>query len=88
MGNRRADRQDRTRECLEQEVEFVVPTVDRRGEIVDRQTHRARQYTQDLGDGAILEMVAIPGGTFAMGSPEGRGYDDEHPQHEVTVAPF
>jgi formylglycine-generating enzyme required for sulfatase activity len=88
MGSKRADRQDRTRERLGQEIEFVVPTVDRRGEIVDRKTHRARQFTQDLGNGAILEMVAIPGGTFAMGSPEGRGYDDEHPQHEVTVAPF
>jgi formylglycine-generating enzyme required for sulfatase activity len=88
MGSKRAGVQDRTRERLEQEVEFVVPTVDRRGEIVDRRAHRAWQFTQDLGNGAILEMVAIPGGTFTMGSPVGRGYDDEHPQHEVTVAPF
>jgi hypothetical protein len=45
MGGKRADVQDHTRERLEQEGEFVVPTVDRRGEIVDRQTHRARQFT-------------------------------------------
>jgi formylglycine-generating enzyme required for sulfatase activity len=35
-------------------------------------------------------MVAIPRGKFLMGSPEdepGR-YDDESPQHEVTVQPF
>ena len=34
-------------------------------------------------------MVAIPGGTFTMGSPENeRGStDDERPQHEVTVQP-
>jgi len=30
-------------------------------------------------------MVWLPGGTFLMGSPEGVGDDDEHPQHEVTL---
>jgi formylglycine-generating enzyme required for sulfatase activity/uncharacterized caspase-like protein len=35
-----------------------------------------------------LEMVAIPGGKFWMGSPDGVGYDDERPRHEVTIAPF
>ena len=32
-------------------------------------------------------MVAIPGGKFRMGSLEGEGYDEERPQHEVTVQP-
>ena len=35
-------------------------------------------------------MVAIPGGTFLMGSPadeKGRN-DDEGPQHPVTLKPF
>jgi formylglycine-generating enzyme required for sulfatase activity len=37
-----------------------------------------------------LEMVAIPGGTFIMGSPpeELRHQKDESPQHSVTVQPF
>ncbi len=37
-----------------------------------------------------LEMVAIPSGKFVMGSPpdEPERYDDESPQHEVTVLPF
>ncbi|MGB3135353.1 MAG: formylglycine-generating enzyme family protein, partial [Nodosilinea sp.] len=37
-----------------------------------------------------LEMVAIPGGPFTMGSPpdEPERYDRESPQHEVTVQPF
>ena len=35
-------------------------------------------------------MVAILGGTFTMGSPESEkgSYDDERPQHNVTVSPF
>ena len=30
-------------------------------------------------------MVWLPSGTFLMGSPEGVGYDSEHPQHAVTL---
>ena len=33
-------------------------------------------------------MVAIPGGTFLMGSLESEGYDSEKPQHKVAVKPF
>ena len=50
----------------------------------------ANYFGQDLGNGVILEMVAIPGGTFIMGSPEneeGISYG-ESPQHQVTVPPF
>jgi formylglycine-generating enzyme required for sulfatase activity len=35
-----------------------------------------------------VEMVAIPGGKFWMGSPKGVGHDDERPRHEVAIAPF
>jgi formylglycine-generating enzyme required for sulfatase activity len=43
-----------------------------------------------LGNGITLEMVAIAGGTFLMGSStnEKDSYEDERPQHEVTVPPF
>ena len=43
---------------------------------------------ENLGNGVVLEMVAIPGGKFLMGSPEGVGYDRERPQHQVTIQPF
>ncbi|MFN5593544.1 MAG: TIR domain-containing protein, partial [Aphanizomenon sp.] len=53
-------------------------------------TKNANYFGEDLGDGVTLEMVAIPGGTFIMGSPENEeGYQSsESPQHEVTVPPF
>ena len=44
------------------------------------------QETQEV----VLEMVAIPRGSFTMGSPEaeeGR-YKDESPLHDVTLEPF
>ena len=35
-----------------------------------------------------LVFRLIPGGSYLMGSPEGVGYGDERPQHEVRVEPF
>jgi formylglycine-generating enzyme len=34
------------------------------------------------------DMVWIAGGAFGMGSPDGEGASDEHPQHEVNVKGF
>ncbi|MDB9537926.1 SUMF1/EgtB/PvdO family nonheme iron enzyme [Dolichospermum planctonicum CS-1226] len=47
-------------------------------------------FTEDLGKGVKLEMIAIPGGTFWMGSPanEAERGDNESPQHQVTVPSF
>jgi iron(II)-dependent oxidoreductase len=35
-----------------------------------------------------LDWVMIPGGTYWMGAPDGEGYLDEYPVHEVTVSSF
>ncbi len=42
------------------------------------------------GTSVSFQMVAVPGGTFLMGSPETEEYrdPDEGPAHEVTVSPF
>ena len=48
-------------------------------------------YTESIpGTDLTFEMIAVPGGTFLMGSPasETGRKDDEGPQHEVTVSPF
>jgi len=71
-----------------QEIAFETVTVSRQGQIIGREQRRAQQFVEEMGHGVILELIAIPGGAFLMGSAQGRGYDDERPQHRVKVAPF
>ena len=60
---------------------------------------QAQYLTVDLGAGTILEMVAIPGGNFLMGTEDeeiarmcekhtAEYFKAEKPQHEVTVQAF
>jgi formylglycine-generating enzyme required for sulfatase activity len=69
---------------------FDVVTVNGVGTEINRRSHKVNYYTEILPEGLNLEMVAIPSGTFWMGSPnsETNTSDSEHPQHQVTVAPF
>lgn len=69
---------------------FEVVTVDATGKITNRRNCEAKYQVEDLGNGVTLEMVQIPGGRFTMGSPltEAGRYDDESPQHQVTVPSF
>ncbi len=46
------------------------------------------EYREQLPNGVVLEMVAIPAGSFLMGSPDGEGSDNERPQHQVKVPGF
>jgi formylglycine-generating enzyme required for sulfatase activity len=71
-----------------QEIEFTIVTLNERGTIQDRPVHRAKQFVEPLGNGLDLEMIALLGGMFRMGTLGKQGYDDERPVHQVTVAPF
>jgi formylglycine-generating enzyme required for sulfatase activity len=73
-----------------QRFDFEVVTVDVRGNISSPQRRQAKFMSEDLGSGAILEMIAIPGGRFAMGSPttEAQREHNESPLHPVNISPF
>jgi formylglycine-generating enzyme required for sulfatase activity len=70
--------------------DFDVVIVNSRGQEVERHRGQARFFSENLGNGISLEMVAIPGGSFHMGAPETEldWVESESPQHLVTVAPF
>jgi formylglycine-generating enzyme required for sulfatase activity/predicted Ser/Thr protein kinase len=84
---------------LLQRFEFDVTTLEKRHSgllgmnvvwEISRCRSQAKFFAEDLGNGEFLETVAIPGGTFLMGSPdseEGRS-NNESPQHLVTIKPF
>jgi len=67
-----------------------VVKVNRVGQIIQREQRLGRYFTEDLGNGVILDMAVIPGGSFIMGSPDGEkgSLSDERPQHQVTIQPF
>jgi formylglycine-generating enzyme required for sulfatase activity len=69
---------------------FQTAQINNNGTEIKRITKNANYFGEDLGDRVTLEMVAIPGGTFIMGSPENEeGYhSSQSPQHQVTVPPF
>jgi formylglycine-generating enzyme required for sulfatase activity len=73
-----------------QTFSFEVVTTDATGSITNRRNASAKYFTEDLGNGVLLEMVEIPGGTFMMGSPanEAERGSDENPQRQVTVPSF
>jgi formylglycine-generating enzyme required for sulfatase activity len=67
---------------------FEIVRVNAKGEEIKKESKQSQYFSQDLGNDITLEMVAIPGRTFTMGSPAGEGDNDEKPQHQVTVPPF
>jgi len=78
---------------------FEVVRVNAKGEQIKKESKQSQYFREDLGNGITLEMVAIPGGTFTMGTEDEEierlvkkfnweGFRKERPQHEVTVPPF
>jgi formylglycine-generating enzyme required for sulfatase activity len=73
------------------EFEFEIVTLSATGKIITpAEIGRAKAFKEPLGNDVSLEMVAIPRGTFMMGSPDSEidRYENESPQHEVTVQSF
>ena len=82
-----------------QTIEFETVTVNRRGEIINRETKTAQYFTENLPNNITLDMVYIPGGKFMMGTEDEeverlvkkfnqKFFREEKPQHEVTVPAF
>ena len=57
------------------------------GGAVTQTDRQARSYLEDLGKGVAIEMIAIPGGEFLMGTASAE-YPDEGPPHTVKIRPF
>jgi formylglycine-generating enzyme required for sulfatase activity len=75
--------------ALLQPYQFEVITLDATGNPTSRR-QQTEMFTEQMADGVVLEMVAIPAGRFWMGSPleeEGRS-EEESPQHSVSLAAF
>ncbi|MDJ0677875.1 MAG: SUMF1/EgtB/PvdO family nonheme iron enzyme [Calothrix sp. MO_167.B42] len=68
--------------------EFEVITVNSSGKRIHINNGEAQFFMEDLGSDTLIEMVAIPGGKFWMGSPDNQGYEKEKPQHKVEFSPF
>ncbi|MFM6128295.1 MAG: SUMF1/EgtB/PvdO family nonheme iron enzyme [Sphaerospermopsis kisseleviana] len=67
------------------------PTNSPQPTIIKPQTSNSHtSFQENLGNGVFLEMIAIPGGTFIMGSPknEPERNNNESPQHRVNIQPF
>jgi formylglycine-generating enzyme required for sulfatase activity len=70
------------------QVEFETVSVDARGAVVARTRHSATVFREPLAQAVALEMVAVPAGSFDMGTPGAQGYEDERPVHRVSVGAF
>jgi len=57
--------------------------------VIQKRKLQAQYFTEDLGAGIGLDMVLVKGSSFLMGAPKGEDFfDDEKPQHRVTVPDF
>ncbi len=78
---------------------FQIVGVNAKGEQIKKESKQSQYFREDLGNGITLEMVAIPGGTFLMGTEDEEierlvkkfnweGLRSERPKREVNVPPF
>lgn len=72
------------------QVSYQVMKIDEQGQQLENLTKQASSYRENLGDGIKLDMIAIPAGTFQMGSPpeEEKREESESPLHQVQIKAF
>lgn len=70
------------------EIHFVTPLLDRKGQVRTRVAGSAQVLSISLGPGLTLEMAAIPGGIYQMGSAGPGSFEDERPLHLASIRPF
>jgi|ERR687886_582571 formylglycine-generating enzyme required for sulfatase activity/tRNA A-37 threonylcarbamoyl transferase component Bud32 len=70
--------------------QFQTVTVNSTGQITNRRQGEVGVFTENIGNGVTLDMVAIPGGSFVMGSPtsEAERMENEGPPRTVNISPF
>ncbi len=75
------------REIVLKLTDADVEDIEREGQQQSgtRKTRENKLHRENLGNDVSLDLVAIPAGSFQMGSTE---YGDEQPVHQVTIAPF
>jgi formylglycine-generating enzyme required for sulfatase activity len=71
----------------ESTIEFESVMLDAQGCKISQYKKQVQRYIEDI-DGILLEMIAIPGGTYLMGSSERKPSLNEQPVHSVMVQPF
>jgi formylglycine-generating enzyme required for sulfatase activity len=71
-------------------LEFETVELDETAQIVATPVKSIQYLDEILAEDLTLRMVIVPGGSFMMGSPENElhSYQDERPQHQVTVPDF
>lgn len=69
---------------------FETMTVNRRGQETSRRQHTAQCFTESVGFAGAFTMMAIPGGSYVMGTSktEGAGLAQRQPQRRVQFQPF
>jgi serine/threonine protein kinase len=74
-----------------QRLEFTTIELNETGKVIAEPQKICQYFDEILDETSLsLRMIMIPGDSFMMGSPENElnSYDDERPQHLVTVPDF